>query len=230
MKISVALAAILLAVQSPGVQAADVFTYAPYRAALFRTNSGSPQESNAAMSEARQAWQRLMAQYGKQAPSPYDRDKEFGASLQRVDAIYEKAATEIVASKLSDAHETLEEVRDVLAALRLRNGVVVFSDAMNAYHAEMEHLLNQAPQWLGSAQGLLQLTAQAGALDYLVRQLRVQASAPLRQNTEFDTLLTAVEASVQTVKQSALAQDATALKQAIAKLKAPYSRLFLKFG
>jgi hypothetical protein len=233
MKTTMVLAAVLF---SAGAQAADAVTdamqaaYAPYRAALFRTNSSSPQEAMTAMGEARQAWQSFMATYGKQAPSPYDRDQEFGASLQRVRAIYDKADAEIAASKLPEAHETLEEARDVLAALRLRNGVFVFSDAMNAYHAEMEHLLKQAPQWLGSGQGLLELTAQAGTLDYLVRQLRVQASAPLRQNAEFDALLAAVEASVLALKQAAFAQDAVALKQAISKLKAPYSRLFLKFG
>ena len=67
-------------------------------------------------------------------------------------------------------------------------------------------------------------------LEYLAKQLRAQAPAALRQNAEFETLLKDVEGSVQAVKTAALNQDANALKAAMEKVKAPYSKLFLKFG
>jgi hypothetical protein len=204
--------------------------YGPYRAALFRTNGKSQPEAQQAIAQAQQAWKGVTERYAAKPPAPYDRDTDFAASLAKVNAVYDKAAVEIGAGKLPEAHETLEEARDVLAAMRQRNGVVVFSDHMNAYHAEMEHLLIEGPKILAGPQGLAQLTAQAGVLEYLVKQLRAQAPAALRQNAEFETLLKDVEGSVQAVKNAALNQDATALKAAMEKVKVPYSKLFLKFG
>lgn len=217
-------------------QAADLVTdavqaaYAPYRVALFSTNGKSQPDAKAAISQAQQAWKGVVDSYGKQPPAPYDRDTEFAASLAQVKAVYDKAAAEIEAGKLPEAHETLEKARDVLAELRKRNGVVVFSDLMNAYHAEMELLLDAGPKLLGASQGVVQLTAQAGVMDYLVRQLRSKAPASLLQSAEFNTLLQAVESSVAAFKAAAMAQDPAALKDAMGKVKAPYSKLFLKFG
>jgi hypothetical protein len=217
-------------------RAADAVTdamqsaYAPYRAALFRTNGASQAEAQQAIDQARLAWQGILDRFAARPPVPYDRDSGFADTLRAVAAVYDKAAGQIQTGQLSQAHETLEAARDLLAALRQRNGVVIFSDAMNAYHAEMEHLLIDGPGLLGQPQGLPRLTAQVGVLDYLGRQLRLQAPPALRQNSEFDALLKDLEASVRELVQAAQAQDAAALKAALGRLKPPYSKLFLKFG
>ncbi|MBL8306619.1 MAG: hypothetical protein JNM33_07970 [Rubrivivax sp.] len=221
---------------SLSTQAADAVTdavqlaYAPYRAALFRTNGKSQAEAQQALAQARQAWAGVVERFALKPPPPYDRDADFAATLGQVSAVYDKAAGEIDAGKLREAHETLEAARDLMAALRQRNGVVVFSDAMNAYHAEMEHLLVRGQQLLAGPQGLHRLAAQSGVLDYLARQLRAQAPAALLRNADFEALLKEVEASAQNLKKAALDQDATALQAAMSKLKPAYSRLFLKFG
>ena len=79
-----------------------------------------------------------------------------------------KAAEEIAARQLPQAHETLEAVRDLLAEQRRRSGVVVFSDHMNAYHLEMERALIDGPKWLLQDGHTLRLVAQAGVLVNLV--------------------------------------------------------------
>jgi hypothetical protein len=226
----------LASVASVSAQAADAVTdamqsaYAPYRAALFRTNGQSQAEAQKAMAQAQQAWKGIAERFGATPPAPYDRDAGFAGTLGQVAAVYDKAAGEINAGKLPEAHATLESAREMMAALRQRNGVVAFSDHMNAYHAEMERLLIEGPQLLAGPQGVQQLTAQSGVLEYLSRQLRAQAPATLLQNAEFDALLKDVEASVQNLKKAAIGQDATTIKEAMSRVKAPYSRLFLKFG
>jgi hypothetical protein len=217
-------------------QAADAVTdaiqaaYGPYRAALFRTNGKSQPEAQQALVQAQQAWASVTQRFATQPPAPYDRDASFASTLAQVGAVYEKAAAEIRDNKLPVAHETLEAARDLLADLRRRNGVVVFSDHMNAYHAEMEHLLIEGPKLLAGPQGLQQLMAQVGTLDYLVRQLRAQAPSSLATNAEFDGLLKDVEGSVKAVRAAVLSQDLVAVKDTMGKVKAPYSKLFLKFG
>lgn len=204
--------------------------YAPYRSALFKTNGTSQPDALAAMQQTMAAWAKVQAQFATQVPPPYDRDKSFGTTLTEVARIYAKANDEVKAGKLTDAHNTLEDARDALAALRARNQIVVFSDHMNAYHSEMEHVVIDGAKLLDQPQGLQQLTAKAGALQYLALRLVSEAPAKLQGNEEFKTLAAAVNQSVSALTTALFAQDVAAAKAAIAKIKQPYSKLFAKFG
>ena len=204
--------------------------YGPYRAALFRTNGSSQAESQQALTQAQQAWGRLVTQFGAKPPAPYDRDTAFGTALLAVDKVYAKALVEVGANQLARAHNTLEEARDIMADLRRRNQVITYSDHMNAYHTEMEHLLEQSAKMLVLPDGLARLTARAGALHYLAGRLSSEALPSPMDNAEFKVLLQVVEVSVQELQSALFAQDAVAVKAALGRLKPAYSKLFLKFG
>ena len=233
-----------IACASP-VWAADAFTeavqatYPAYRSVLFKTNSATQEECRQALAQAQSAWQQVAGRFAAGAPSPYDRDTQTSATLREVAAVYAQAGAEIERNQLKEAHETLEKVRDLLAAMRQRNQVVVFSDHMNAYHEQMEHVLTAGPGLLGgggtngtssTSGGLTALALEVGALQHLAGRLSSQADTSLRANPEFNTLLKAVQQSVADLRAAVLAQDAAAAKAALGKLKGPYSRLFLKFG
>jgi hypothetical protein len=117
-----------------------------------------------------------------------------------------------------------------MSDMRQRNNVVVFSDHMNAYHAQMEVIMIHGNDTLAEPKGLLRLTAQSGALTYLAKQMAIQAPESLSKNTEFTGLLAAVNQSVATLESALLNQDTAAIKDAIGKLKGPYSKFFSKFG
>ena len=204
--------------------------YAPYRVVLFRTNSQAQTESELAMAQATKNWQELISKYAKAPPPPYDRDANFADTLMAVSAVYEKASGEIRAKKLAQAHETLEAARDLMAEIRRRNNVIVYSDHMNAYHAELEHLLSEGPPLAGQAQGFLQLMEKLGVMAYLAARLRSEAPAALVSDPAFAPAVTAVEKSLATLREAILAQDATRVREALSKIKGPYSQLFLKFG
>lgn len=203
---------------------------APYRMALYKTNGKSQQEAQQALTQAQAIWSKLQTQFAAKPAAPYDRDAAFAASVDEVSQVYQQAAKEVAAGELSQAHNTLERVRDVTADMRLRNNVVVFSDHMNAYHSQMEVILIHGSDTLAEPQGLLKLTAQTGALSYLAKQLEQQAPQTLRQNAEFASLLQAVQQSVDKLEAALLSQDTAAAKEASSKLKGPYSKLFAKFG
>jgi hypothetical protein len=204
--------------------------YAPYRSVLFMTNTKSKPESKQAILKAQEAWSGIINQYASGPPVPYDRDAGFSAALLEVNKIYTQAAREIDQDQLAQAHETLEQVRDVLADLRRRNQVIVFSDHMNAYHAAMEEVLLKGKQVLTERQGMLKLTAQAGVLEYLSRKLVMESPAQYRTNDEFVKLTRGIEKSVDDLKAALFAQDSKAVVEAMGNLKAPYSKFFLKFG
>lgn len=205
-------------------------TYAPYRVALFKTNANAQDEARQAVLQAQQGWNRLAADFGANPPPPYAGDSGLAGSLATVSTVYGKALAEIERNQLTEAHETLEEVRDIMADLRRRNQVIVFSDHMNAYHAEMEHVLDDGEKMLAAPNGLLELTAKAGALDYLAGRLKSEAPASLQKNDEFIAMHKALEKSVADLKAALFAQESVKVKEAIGKLKQPYSKLFIKFG
>lgn len=219
----------------PG-QAADPATdalqqaYAPYRAALFRTNGQDRGEAERALSQAMRAWQQVSERFATTPPWPYAADTRFAATLREVGQVYKEAEGLVKAGQLTQAHEVLERVRDLLAELRQRNGVVVFSDAMNEYHTAMEDLLKEGAAIVARPQGAMQLMARVGVQEHLAQRLLDQAGVALQADAEFKTGLQAVRASVAALRAAVEAQDTAAVTKAIAGLKGPYSRLFLKFG
>ena len=203
---------------------------APYRMALYQTNSKDPGEARQALLQAQQAWNTLSTRFGAKPAAPYDRDASFAASVGDVSKVYDQALKEVDAGQLSAAHHTLERVREIMADMRHRNNVVVFSDHMNAYHSQMEVIMVHGNETLAQPKGLLLLTAQTGALSYLAQRLASQAPADLAKNAEFAGLLKAVNQSVSNLESALLNQDLAAVKDAVGKLKGPYSKLFAKFG
>lgn len=234
--LSAVMSAVLAAALPAPARAADAVTdamqaaYAPYRVALFRTNSKAQAESAQAIQRVRAEWRAVGERFAAAPPAPYDRDSKFAATLAEVAAVYERAQREIDEGRLDLAHETLERARDLLSDLRRRNGVVVFSDHMNAYHEAMEHLLAEAPKLLAAPQGMMELMARVGALGYLAQRLVGEAPAVMAADARFSGLAKGVQDAVAALRASVLAQDPAAVKAALTKLKAPYSRLFLDFG
>lgn len=225
-----------LGMLAPAAWAADAVTdavqvaYAPYRAALFKTNAKAQAESEQAVVDARAQFRAVSARYARNPTVPYDRDPEFAATLAKVDEVLARSEAQIRARELSKAHETLEEVRDLLGDLRRRNGVVVFSDHMNAYHEQMETLVNDGAATLAKPGGMMTLAGQAAVLGYLAQRLKSEASTTQARDAEFSGLIDAVLASVNTLHAAIARQDEAAVREAIGKIKPPYSRLFAKFG
>jgi len=228
--------ALALALWAAPAWAADAVTdamqaaYVPYRAALFKTNAKAQAESEQTVADARAQFRALAERYADKAPAPYDRDPEFAATLKKVDQVLAQADAQIKARNLAQGHETLEQVRDLLGELRRRNGVVVFSDHMNAYHQEMEHVFDGGAATLAKPGGMLSLAGQAAVLDYLAKRLKSEAPAALARDGEFTSQVGAVQASVNALRAAIERQDEAAVREAITKIKSPYSRLFIKFG
>ena len=229
------LAAVAIAVSAlaqPAL-AADHFTdvlqdvYGSYRTALFQTNQPSAEEAVRAVAQARTTWDMRVLPAAMRVGPPYDRDAQLPDSLSRISGLYARAESEARKPDLAAAHETLEAIRDELAAIRQRNQVVVFSDHMNAYHSEMERMIELAANERTAPSLLIE---EAGVLVYLARQLQERAPANLRAEAEFQRLLTAVQQSVGLVHQAAMAGDMGRLRHQATQLKGPYSRLFVKYG
>ena len=191
------------------------------------TNAGKPEAAVKAVDAFQQKWDALAAA-NSSAPPQYADDPAYGETLAKVAAIAKSAAGEVAAGKLPEAHETLEAIRFQIGGLHERNGIVGFSDRMNAYHAKMEEVLTSDYSGFDAA-GLGALREDAAVLAYLAADIKahppVEASDPA-----YKPLLDGMIDSVAKLAAAAKSGDAAAAKAALGGLKVPYSKLFLKFG
>jgi hypothetical protein len=203
--------------------------YATYRTALFATNSGNAEKSAQAVQGLGQQWQSLMATYGQAPPPQYADDALWPAMGAEVSDTVAKAQAEVAAGDLAASHLTLEAVREAFSALHARNGIERFSDRMNAYHAAMENILDLDLTTMDEAakQALLE---HAAVLDYLAKDVLSDPPANATDNPDYAVLSAAMRGSTDALLAAARAGDEAGLRAAVAGLKVPYSKFFLKFG
>jgi hypothetical protein len=204
-------------------EAAIATVYAEYRTALFQTNGNNQALAVAALESFRAKWLALSRQWTAAPPPQYADDLQFGQTIGEVTNLADKAASSALSGDLAKSHEVLEGIRDALSGLRFRNGILVFSDRMNAYHAHLEHVLeNKYPT-------LTDLGEDAAILDYLARDLERHRPQGV-DKAAFDQALGALNLSIAALRQAVRAGDATAVENARKGLKPPYARMFLRFG
>ncbi|WP_212523699.1 hypothetical protein [Actibacterium sp. MT2.3-13A] len=202
--------------------------YASYRAALFQTNAGKPEPAAQALSGFAQKWDGLTADWAASPPPQYADDPAYAGTLAAVAATIDTAAGQTAAGDLPAAHATLEAVREALGGLHLRNGIVGFSDRMNAYHARMEHVLMTDYAAMGEA-ALGPLREEAAVLTYLVDEIEAHP-APEAGDPAYAPLVAGLRQSVQALQDAARANDLKAALASVGGLKKPYAQLFVKFG
>jgi hypothetical protein len=203
--------------------------YALYRGALFTTNHKDTSVARRDLRAFADQWRALATDWARMAPPQYADDPKLGGTLSSVSGTIAEADTKVARDDLAGAHESLERVRDEIAALRARNGLTNFSDDMNAYHEAMEHALQRFSP-TGAAIDVNELREQASVLSYLAARLEKNAPANSRGDPRFEDGLKEVRASVDELLNAARAGDRERARKALEGLKRPYSMLFLKFG
>jgi hypothetical protein len=197
--------------------------YADYRAALFQTNQRDSAATERAIAAFRVKWGALAADWRASPPPQYADDPMLGETLATVTRLTEEAAGQAARGDLAGSHNTLEGIRDTLGALRARNGILVFSDRMNAYHELMEHVIGHAydaPAALGE---------DVAVLAHLARQIGANRPASA-DAAAFGAAFDALQTSVDALRAAMRSGDSANIEQARKGLKGPYSRLFLRFG
>lgn len=202
--------------------------YADYRNALFQTNRNDKAATLAALGAFRARWDALKARWADRAPPHFSEDGRWPLTLDAIGSVAVAAAGQAEAGDLAKAHETLEGIREQVSDLHRRNGVVRFSDRMNAYHEMMEHTLAHADP--KGPEGRRAVGEYAAVLAWLAEALAKGASEADRANPEYQALAAALRASVEALRGAVADDDAAAIRRALDGLKPAYSKFFLKFG
>jgi soluble cytochrome b562 len=203
--------------------------YGDYRKALFLTNAGKAEEAAAATEALIGKWQVISEKWSKTPPPHYADDPKWPDTLQEVSSLAAKSAEEIKSAKLQEAHETLEGVREAIGGLHARNGIISFSDRMNAYHERMEHVLTTDISALDQSV-FDRLQEDAAVLKYLAETALDHPPVEASASDEFRALSKGLLASVEDLLNAARTDDAAKLKAAMQALKPAYAKLFVKYG
>lgn len=202
--------------------------YGDYRMALMQTNLKNAEATQKAIDGFEAKWAALVAVYAKAPPSHFAEDAQFAAVLEKIAGINQRAKSAARAGNLAEAHDVLEEIRGELGRLRLRNGMMTFSDRMDAVHAHMEHMIDRRKGDFSPA-GLAELREDTAVLAFLADELK-RHPAPEVSAPDFAPTLQALLDAIAAVQQAVRGGDAEAAKTALAKVKPAYARLFVKFG
>ncbi|WP_114007728.1 hypothetical protein [Cohaesibacter intestini] len=205
--------------------------YAPYRVALFKSNQNDAEATKMAIGKFLKIWDGTILTSYTTAPARYEGEANWSKTLTDIKAIAVKADAATKEGKVAEAHEILEAIRDELDGLRDRNGIRVFSSYINAYHSEMEHLLNvklSKESWSPKLAG--DIHEQLGVLAYLAKDITAHVPVAYQDQDAFKALLNGLHQSINGLRAALDDNDPMAVAKAIKSLKPAYAKLFLKFG
>ncbi len=205
--------------------------YAGYRTALFQTNKKNHAKSLESTFSFQQQWLAITEKYSEAPPEVYAADPQWKPTLVNIGDITALSIREILAEKLSDAHETLEAIRDELGALRQRNQVITFSDHVDNYHEAMESLLFlELKPYDIDDKGLLLIREELAVLDYLADEMKENAPVEYLKKEKFNKAMQGVFGSLKALRHAIDEENPDKVVKAIKGLKPAYAKIFVKFG
>ncbi|UCD66124.1 MAG: hypothetical protein JSW69_00380 [Deltaproteobacteria bacterium] len=205
--------------------------YTSYRVALFQTNKKNQARSLESAVDFQQQWLAITDKYIEAPPEVYASDPQWEDTLLKIGDIAGMGILEMLDGKLSDAHETLEAIRDELGALRQRNQVSTFSDHVNNYHEAMESLLHLGlkPDDIDS-KAMLSIREELAVLEYLAKKMQENAPADYLENQKFHKAMEGIFESLKNLRQAVNGENPDKVAKVIKALKPAYAKVFIKFG
>jgi len=205
--------------------------YTEYRIALFLTNQQNETQSFRAAERFQKQWKEIVFHYAASPPEIYSGDSQWKHTLLKVHQIIQDGIREMKEGEVAQAHETLELIRDELSELRRRNNVITFSDHINNYHEQMEHLLKKkySVETLTS-KAIRHIRESCAVLEYLAKKIQGNAPAEYLKNPEFQEYLDANFMVLKMIRRGLEEKAHSKIIQAIQQLKPAYAKLFIKFG
>lgn len=203
--------------------------YADYRAALTDTGAGRQQASLTAVSAFERGLRSLGADYTNNPPPPYANDPRWPQTMGKLTTLVARAKAEIAAGDMVSAHGMLEDARRQLDELHPRDGIVTFSDRMDAYRAQMQTVVNTDTSNLRPAD-IGMLREKAAVLHYLAVDLLSSPPPEAAGNVRWSKLSRAFGESTDRLLNATRWARPRLIRSAVSDLKKPYTRLFLNFG
>lgn len=211
---------------------ASAEAYRHYRSAVHYLHTGNPGLAALELSAMTEKWRALEERFAKNPPAAYAGDPAWGATLTDVGDRIEAARAFADAGAGEDASRTLAPLRAELAELRRRNGVVVFSDQVDAVTAAMETLWvhRHEPPDLADAELSAEITEEAARMRAALERCREEASGETAANPQFARLVEGSLVGLDRIDRAVSEQDQRLLINTLRELRSFERLLWLEFG
>lgn len=207
-----------------------------YIAALALTSQAKVAESRKAMEILAGSWKGFKDRYYDANPG----DAQWKKDLDAADHMIAEASQIVVSDrKVTDAHETLEEMRMVMMKLRARNGIEYFVDHLTAFHEPMEAIVlaakDKTPETLTDAdvQRIRATLPEAEALWKRVMAGNLDGPTYALDASQLERarkLMQTEQQALATLKSALAAGDKPAIIKAAVGVKPNFAALFMTFG
>jgi len=227
-------APVLRAAEPGPFVAAVSAAYPQFKMAWFYCRTGNGMLAGEELDAFNAAWRAIRARFGSSPPGPFARDLKWKVSLDAITDALNEAGALIHADDTPHARDLLVSVRDELGALRRRNGVVIFSDHVDAYGAIVDRAvalrsLKREVTTLSDSD-IAAFAALAGELRAAVENLRARAPEALKNDSGFAGSIDGNLASIGKLERGIRTRHAKAIFGSVVAVRADFILLFTRYG
>ncbi len=211
---------------------ASAEAYAPYRGALSYLHTGNAGLAALALDAMAARWAALSDRFRDRPPAAFAADPAWRASLDAITGRIETARARLEAGDPQGAAAALAPIRAALGDLRRRNGIVTFSDRIDAFSAAMEAMWvhRRNPPDMADPQAIAALAEQARALLLALLDVATEAPKKIAADPQFQRLIEGAFGSMGSIDGAIQLRDQTILISTLRELRSTERLLWLYFG
>ena len=211
---------------------ASAEAYAPYRGAMSYLHTGNPGLAALALDAMAARWTGLRDRFRNQPPAAFAEDPAWRASLDAITGRIETARAQLEAGDAAGAETVLAPIRAALGGLRRRNGIVTFSDRIDAFSAAMGAIWvhRRNPPDMADPQTIAALAEQARTLRRALDEVAAEPPEKFAGDPQFQRLIEGSFISIGGIERAIEARDRRSLIAALRELRSSERLLWMNFG
>ena len=211
---------------------ASAEAYAPYRGAMAYLHTGNHGLAALALDAMAARWAALCDRFQDRPPAAFAQDPDWRASLDGITGRIETAQAQLVSGDAAAAEAALKPVRAALGNLRRRNGIVTFSDRVDAFSAAMKSLwaYRRNPPDMADLQSIAAVSEQARTLRQSLAEVVAEPPAKTAADPQFQRLIAGSFKSLDTIDRAIETRDQALLISALREIRSSEQLLWMNFG
>ncbi len=211
---------------------ASAQAYAPYRGALSYLHTGNAGLAALALDAMAARWAALCDRFRDQPPAAFAEDPAWQASLDAITGGIETARAQLESGDTAGATAALAPIRAALGGLRRRNGIVTFTDRIDAFSAAMATIWvhRSKPPDMADPQANAARAEQTRTLRRALEAVAAGRPEKIAGDPQFQRLIEGSFKSVATIERAIEARDQALLISALRELRSTEQLLWLYFG
>ncbi|MBL4691373.1 MAG: hypothetical protein JKY68_07950 [Rhodospirillales bacterium] len=206
--------------------------YGFYREAFFLLRADNVQVASIELEEMADRWTAIVKRFGVTPPDVYSADPAWKKTLESIDEMVALGLQAAIENDAKAATKALEPIRKTLSDLRRRNGVVIYSDYVDAANAAFKKLykFRYTPPDFDVVEQVDQLRQITAITAYWYEQCLDNTPKALAQDPEFKRLMEDSLYSLTRIWVAIANKAAPNLISILRGLSLSNRMLFLRFG